>query len=71
MAHIYAPFTEQQIEKLKEWQNGHGFHPFTCGGKDCKRGQREDEGELIPTTEGWVCPCGEYTQNWCHDFMVK
>lgn len=55
MAKIEAPFTPEQVEKLKQWQSG----------------EREDEGVLIPTTEGWVCPCGEWKQNWCHDFMVE
>jgi len=24
----------------------------------------ENEGVLIATTDGWVCPCGKYTQKW-------
>lgn len=24
----------------------------------------ENEGVLIATQEGWVCPCGKYTQDW-------
>jgi DNA polymerase III delta prime subunit len=31
----------------------------------------ENEGILIATTDGWVCPCGEYKQDWAHDFMSK
>jgi hypothetical protein len=87
MAKIEAPFTPEQVESLKQWQTGiidieseaeSGIvsskmlvHPFTCGGEYCKRSEREDAGVLIPSTEGWVCPCGEYKQNWCHDFMVE
>jgi hypothetical protein len=24
----------------------------------------ENEGVLIATENGWVCPCGKYTQDW-------
>jgi hypothetical protein len=89
MAKIEAPYTPEQVEKLKQWQTGviivshtpdvgdpfkgmQPVHPFTCCSHNgCKRDEREDEGVLIPSTEGWVCPCGEWKQNWCHDFMVE
>lgn len=88
MAKIEAPFTEEQVQKLSEYQKG-PFHPFTCCGPEyipeCKRAaatlariegkqieyNAENDGVLIPTTEGWICPCGKYKQNWCHDFMVN
>ena len=25
----------------------------------------ENEGVLIATRDGWICPCGKYKQNWC------
>lgn len=78
---IFAPFTANQVARLKEWQSGvmwqsdiYGIerpmatHPFTCNGEN--RGHCPNEGELIPTTEGWCCPCGKYKQDWCHDFMA-
>lgn len=68
---IVAPFTEQQVINLNKYQSSGRMHPFTCGGAECNRSEREDEGILIATTEGWVCPCGKYTQNWAHDFMVE
>lgn len=86
MAIVFAPFTEEQILKLQAWQEGNvNFttnigenlinippHPFTCCSHNgCNRLQQPNEGALIPTIEGWVCPCGKYTQNWCHDFMVS
>lgn len=85
MAHIKAPFTEEQVLKLKAWQEGTvgwtfdlggalysmPLHPFTCCSHNgCERGKRPDEGILIPTTEGWVCPCGAWKQDWCHDYMI-
>jgi hypothetical protein len=24
---------------------------------------------LRATTDGWNCPCGQYTQDWAHSFM--
>jgi hypothetical protein len=71
MASILAPWTPEQVAALQRWQAGGGFHPFTCcGHDDCTRPQELNEGILIPTTTGWYCPCGKYTQNWCHDFML-
>lgn len=29
-----------------------------------------NEGILIPTTEGWVCPCGQYTQDYAAAYMA-
>ena len=75
MSHIKAPFTEEQVKKLEEWQANDRLHPFTCCSpediKECQRRSKENEGILIPHKEGWICPCGKYTQDWCHDFMVK
>lgn len=85
MAKILAPFTEKQVEALLEWQSGSiairtgdggliiAFtHPFTCCSHNgCDRLKQPNEGALIPSTEGWICPCGNYTQDWCHDFMVN
>lgn len=70
--HIKAPWTPVQVAMLKVWQSGVvGGHPFTCcSHQGCERQQRADEGILIPTTEGWTCPCGNWKQDWCHDFML-
>ncbi len=68
MEKITAPFTEEQVERLNKYQNERRFHPFTCCSYGCKR---EDEGILIATKDGWVCPCGKYKQDWAHDFMAK
>jgi hypothetical protein len=85
MAKIEAPFADEHVDKLHEWQagqvavrNGDGsmlimaVHPFTCCSHDsCDRLNQPNEGALIPSNEGWICPCGKYKQNWCHDFMCK
>lgn len=85
MAKVEAPFTDEQVDRLFEWQGGlikqdtpdGGIliiptHPFTCSGhNECNRSEQPNEGVLIPTKDGWVCPCGAYKQSWCHDFMVS
>ena len=65
-------FTEEQIEELKKHQNNPMFHPYTCDRSvdECEVNQKprdySKDGVLIPTKEGWVCPCGKYTQKWAH-----
>ena len=126
---IKAPFTEEQVKNLNDFQKSNNFHPFTCCSDEkstsCKRRlsndkryekqqeylkkdiewlkqevtnlnepyykvdelvewqlanilasrdipySDENEGILTASTEGWVCPCGEYKQDWAHDFMAK
>jgi hypothetical protein len=74
MEKVRAPFTKEQVESLKMYQNNLEMHHFTCCSPDnipeCQRRNKVNEGELIPTEEGWVCPCGKYKQDWCHDFML-
>jgi hypothetical protein len=85
MAKIKAPFTDEQVDRLHDWQGGQigirtgdggilitGTHPFTCMGHDgCERPPELNDGELIPNNDGFVCPCGKYKQDWCHDFMAN
>ena len=82
---IKAPFTEEQVKKINEYQNRGNMHPFTCCSPDdideCQRKRKTypdgrvagglNEGILIATTEGLVCPCGKYKQNWVHSFMAE
>jgi len=60
---IQAPFNEEQVQKLNEYQQNKSFHPYTCGGGYgcCKR-----DISYAATKDGWICPCGVYTQNWAH-----
>lgn len=72
---IQAPFTDDQVEKLKKYQENGIMHPFTCCSpeniSDCQRKNGTSDGHLIPSNEGWICPCGQYKQNWCYDLMLK
>ena len=68
---IKAPFTDEQVANLKRYQECAWVHPFTCcSDGECKRSERLDQGTLIPTNDGWVCPCGNYKQNWAHAGMA-
>ena len=65
---VKAPWTDEEVAKLNEFQETSWMHPFTCvfRGDD-----HEGEGVLVATNAGWVCPQCEYTQNWAHDFMLE
>lgn len=73
MEKLTTPFSNEQVENLNKFQQSGMFHPFTCcsagSAEKCERRNGLSEGVLIATPEGWVCPCGEYKQNWAHDFM--
>lgn len=81
MDQIKAPFTDEQVKALNEFQKKGRFHPFTCCSpqeiKECKRANdegdtyEEKQGILIATNEGWVCPCGKYKQEWAHKLMIE
>lgn len=58
----YAPWTEEEVLNLAEYQNAGLMHPFTCG-LGC-------QASLTPTVDGWVCPNDDYTQNWAHQWMA-
>jgi hypothetical protein len=59
---IKAPYTKDQVKRLNQYQSNGYFHPFTCGGKDCRE-------TLIATNDGFICPHCGYKQDWAHEFM--
>jgi len=59
-----APWTDEQVAKLNEFQSCDHAHPFTCPGEGGCPSRN-----LIATNEGWVCACGDYTQDWAHEGM--
>lgn len=74
MSVIKAPFTKEQVKALNEWQQDGGVHPFTCStpenAPECERANGVGDGDLRATKHGWICPCGKFTQDWAHDFMI-
>lgn len=71
---IRAPFTQEQVDQINRSQSG-GMHPFTCCSPEeiqgCTRASGETQGILSCGTEGLVCPCGEYRQEWVHRRMTE
>ena len=59
-----APFTQQEVDSLNNWQKLGYVHPFTCGNDSSHR-------PLLATTDGWICQDCDYTQDWAHEFMLK
>jgi hypothetical protein len=60
---ITAPFTDEQVRALNEYQHSGLFHEYTCGNDSRHR-------VLVASTEGWSCPDCTYTQNWAHASMA-
>ena len=58
---VYTPWTNEQVEALKKWQENDEMHPYTC-----RCGE-----SLTPYNSGWKCDyCHNYKQNWCHSFSL-
>jgi hypothetical protein len=60
-------FTPEEVVVLERYQRDGRYHPFTCANRG--DGSHREEGLLVPTVRGWICPYCDYTQNWAHDFM--
>jgi hypothetical protein len=72
MDKVTAPFTDDQVSHINDYQQYGKFHPFTCCSHEgCKREEQKDNGALIATNEGLVCPCGKWKQDWVHSFMTE
>jgi hypothetical protein len=56
---IFAPFTDEQVKGLNEYQKSGVFHEFTCGNDKHPFGK---ENTLIATKNGWICHNCDYTQ---------
>lgn len=63
---LKSDFSEETVKRLNEFQNIEFYHPYTCDRNSPNCQVKENDGALIATTEGWICPCGDYKQNWHH-----
>jgi hypothetical protein len=63
-----APWDGAQVDNLNDfqWMNIE-FPPYTC---DRCNGEDEDRA-LVATTDGWVCPGCNYTQNWASEYAAN
>jgi hypothetical protein len=65
---VEAPFTEDQINSLNEFQKSRVMHPFT-GGNELLPGNEEDI--LVAKEDGWISLNDpDYHQNWAWSWMA-
>lgn len=76
MNKIKPPWTEEQVQRLNEYQTAGNFHPFTCGGCRDRLGTGYPDGPfddrvLTATPNGWVCATCDYIQDWAWESMLS
>lgn len=65
-----TPWTDHEVYLLNQNQKDGKIHPYTCDRISPKCETKispkdpNKDGILIATKEGWICPCGEYKQDW-------
>jgi len=63
-----TPWTEHEVYLLNKNQEDPNMHPYTCDrrGSKCEKAENDPnkDGVLIATKDGWICPCGEYKQDY-------
>jgi len=66
MSEVCAPWTDEQVANLNEYQQRGMFHPFTC---QCPHPGRV----LVAERDGWKCPNGKcgHKQTWAHIAMAN
>lgn len=57
-------FTPDNVDSINGYQACGMWHPFTCGNN------HDGERVLVATVTGMNCPICDYTQDWCHRFMI-
>lgn len=68
MEKVVAPWTQDQVKSLNEYQKSGVMHPFTGVNENAPDG--EDD-LLIATEDGWVSKyTPDYKQDWAYEFMV-
>lgn len=70
-----APFSDEQVQSLNEYQVSGVMHPFTCGACRDALGLLDEHGQfndrlLTATPKGWTCPTCDYTQDWAWAWMA-
>lgn len=66
---IYAPFTEDEVEALRFWQDSQLTPEFTCRNRHDEH-HTEYRGNLRPTVNGWICLACDFTQDWAYASMI-
>lgn len=66
-----APWTAETVMALFAYQRDTMNHAFTCGDRADHPLFDGDQGVLVPTVGGWICPFCSYTQNWAYASMAE
>ncbi len=73
MRQLKAPWPQEFVNLRNDVQRFcYEYHPYTCGGNRCdaahvkyaKENGDRDEGLLVATVGGWICPVCDYKQDW-------
>ena len=69
---IHAPFNEEQVKNINEYQTDGMMHPFTCPCDHDDGAETEHIAEhlLIADKKRLYCGDCDYEQFWVHDFMA-
>lgn len=58
---VVAPFTDDEVHSLNEFQKCGFLHPFTC---ECGE-------EMVADNAGWLCEkCNDHVQDWAVRMMT-
>lgn len=62
----FSPWTDEQVEALRQRQANDQFHPYTCP-------RHSQVSNLVPHPNGWLCEVGgcDYWQGWAHSYDVR
>ena len=66
---IRAPWDDETVAALNNYQDLQSFHPYTClhrGDGHHEELWNHDRGTLVATSLGWICPDCDYTQTWAN-----
>lgn len=56
---IWSP---EHVMKLMNHQGDDSIHPYTCANRHTPEHLDDNNGILVPTVRGWICPFCNYTQ---------
>lgn len=66
---VFAPWTDEQVRSLNDYQSSGVFHPFT--GRNELAPPGEDD-VLVATSEGWISDLDpDYRQGWAWEWMAN
>jgi len=61
---VYAPFTEDQVNSLTDYQTEELLPPYICT-------RHHGNNKLRATDHGLVCDTCHHIQNWAHEMTVN